>query len=122
MRNLLLCASCLLLSCVAGCVGEEPLPNQNDAAIVVDAGADDGGTMPPSDLGATAADGAVCGGDSCAPFCVATPDVGPAPTFACDAEHEGDVECGDAGCGYVCMCSCWIPGCDGPCGGLDAGG
>lgn len=119
MHNTLLCTSCLLFSCVWGCVEEKSPPNQNDAATVADADVD-GGTMLPDDLGTSAADGAVCDGDACAPFCVDRPDVLPAPIFACDADHEGNVLCGGTGCGHVCMSSCWILQCDG-CGELDAG-
>jgi hypothetical protein len=117
MRNILISASYLLVSCLWGCVEEKCLPAPVDAATLADA---ENSTPPSDDLGTSVADGAVCDGDACAPFCVFAPEVGPAPTFACDAAHEGDVLCGDTGCGHLCMGSCWILQCD-ACGELDAG-
>lgn len=101
---------------LCGCASEPAPPR--DAAIV-DANAD---APSAEDLGIDAADGAACDGADCRPFCVSNPGLGAPPTYACDAEHEGAVECeGGAGCGYFCTGSCWGILCDGPCGGLDAG-
>ena len=117
MRYIQFSVSCLLLlSAASGCGDDDDRTKKRDAAA--DASGGDA-NVRSDDLGVH--DGSACEGDSCSPICVSAPGPDPAPTFACDAEHEGDVECGIGGCGYICASSCWNPLCDGPCGGLDLG-